>query len=108
EPEINLVLRGQARLGVGAAECVVGPGNVLFFHAGQDHVLLEASEDLELFVVALTPELASRVARSRTPAPAFRAALPAAELERLEPILFGVGDVAGHEVVETRLASVFE
>lgn len=59
EPELNLVLRGEARVAVGKAEHRLGPGEFVVFAPGQDHALLEASADLDLFVVALEPELAS-------------------------------------------------
>jgi mannose-6-phosphate isomerase-like protein (cupin superfamily) len=56
EPEINLVVRGRATLGVGDRVVSVGAGDLLLFLPGQDHVLLGSGQDLELFVVALHPE----------------------------------------------------
>jgi AraC-like DNA-binding protein len=62
EPEINIVTRGSARLGVGDQEVSVQAGDVLLFQPGQDHVLETASADFDLFVVGLTPALTARVA----------------------------------------------
>lgn len=61
EPEINIVTRGSARLGVGDQEVSVQAGDVVLFQPGQDHVLETASADFDLFVVALTPALTERV-----------------------------------------------
>lgn len=61
EPEVNLVVRGSARLGVGDNVVSLGAGELFLFRPGQDHELLEASTDLELFVLALRPELAARL-----------------------------------------------
>lgn len=60
EPEINLVVRGSARVGVGGQELALGPGQAVVLQPGQDHELLVASEDLELYVVAVRPELAGK------------------------------------------------
>lgn len=60
EPELNVVVRGRCIMGVGERSVSMGPGEVIFLQPGQDHVMLEASTELELFVVALTPRLAAR------------------------------------------------
>ncbi|HSC88816.1 MAG TPA: AraC family transcriptional regulator [Polyangiaceae bacterium] len=60
EPEINVVLSGWARLGVGREEALLGPGEFVYLAPMQDHVLLEASDDLEFFVFALEPALAEQ------------------------------------------------
>ncbi len=67
EPELNLVLRGEARVAVGKTERRLGPGEFLVFAPGQDHALLEASSDLDLFVIALEPELAERALGTLVP-----------------------------------------
>jgi AraC-like DNA-binding protein len=61
EPELNLVVRGTARLAVGERVVGASAGDCLFFVPGQDHQLLDASTDLELFAIALTPELLAHV-----------------------------------------------
>lgn len=65
EPEVNLVVTGQARIGVGDRTLELRAGELVLFEPGQDHALLEASPDLELFVVALRPRLAERVRGAR-------------------------------------------
>lgn len=60
EPELNLVVRGTAVIAVGARQQTLVAGDALVFQPGQDHVLLHASEDLDLFVIGLRPELADQ------------------------------------------------
>lgn len=67
EPELNLVLRGEARVAIGKTEYRLGPGEFVVFAPGQDHALLEASSDLDLFVIALEPELAERAFGTTVP-----------------------------------------
>lgn len=67
EPEINVVFRGWARMGVGPAEIFMGPGDLIILKPAQDHVMLEASDDLELFVLAATPALAERFSTGALP-----------------------------------------
>src|ERR1041384_4774808 len=74
EPEINVVLRGVARLGVGDQELTLSRGLAVVLQPGQDHELLSATDDLELYVFALRPELAARDARSFGPRAAARPA----------------------------------
>ncbi|MFL5307579.1 MAG: helix-turn-helix domain-containing protein [Polyangia bacterium] len=61
EPELNLITAGTARFGMGDLAIDVGPGDLLWWPPGQDHVLLDASADFDLFVVGVTPELSDRV-----------------------------------------------
>lgn len=61
EPELNLVLRGSARLGIGDKQLTLRAGELVIFIPGQDHELLAASSDLELRVVGLKPDLASHL-----------------------------------------------
>jgi AraC-like DNA-binding protein len=61
EPELNLIAAGTATFGVGDMNVVVAAGDLLWWPPGQDHVLLEASPDFDLFVIGLTPALSARV-----------------------------------------------
>lgn len=61
EPELNLIAAGSGRFGVGETEVDVSAGDLLSWPPGQDHVLLQASPDFDLFVIGLTPELSARV-----------------------------------------------
>jgi len=61
EPELNLIAAGSGRFGVGETEVDVSAGDLLSWPPGQDHVLLQASPDFDLFVIGLTPELSACV-----------------------------------------------
>lgn len=83
EPELNFVFRGQARMGVGTRVIEMTAGDGLLLRPGQDHALLQASSDLELFVLALTPELAEHCVGQALPTGGARLSLHGAELERV-------------------------
>jgi AraC-like DNA-binding protein len=61
EPELNLVAAGSGAFGVGDSTVSVAAGDLLWWSPGQDHVLLDASPDFDLYVIGLTPELSARV-----------------------------------------------
>lgn len=61
EPELNLITGGSAAFGVGDATVAVAAGDLLWWSPGQDHVLLDASPDFDLFVIGMKPELCARV-----------------------------------------------
>jgi AraC-like DNA-binding protein/mannose-6-phosphate isomerase-like protein (cupin superfamily) len=61
EPELNLVVRGSATFGVGSRVVRLSAGELLAFPAGQDHALLEASQDLYLYAIGLDPALSTEV-----------------------------------------------
>ncbi len=107
EPEINVVLRGWARLGLGRNEVFAKPGDLVFFPPGQDHVLLEASDDLDLFVLALRPELADRALGTRVFRASHGGSLSRAEGERWLERLASLSDVRGSEAVELSITSLF-
>jgi methylphosphotriester-DNA--protein-cysteine methyltransferase len=108
EPELNLVTRGQAVMGVGDTVVCMSRGDVLFLHPGQDHVLLSASEDLGLFVVALRPELAAHACRPLASASSSGCRLSDAALLSLEDQLHGLSTVADRNPVEQSLTALFE
>lgn len=106
EPEINIVLRGFGMMGIGEYVRPIAAGDMIAFQPGQDHVLLEASDDFDLFVMALRPDLAERAlaGASNAGAPAFR--LPLEDLPDLADNLLGLGtvnDAASHETQVTDL-----
>jgi AraC-like DNA-binding protein len=80
EPELNLVVAGIGTFGAGSAVFEAGPGALLCWPPGQDHELISASPDFDLFVVGLTPELSERVLGSRS-----RLALTAPSCLQLTP-----------------------
>jgi mannose-6-phosphate isomerase-like protein (cupin superfamily) len=61
EPELNLIAAGTATFGMGEAAVAVEAGDLLWWPPGQDHVLLDASPDLDLYVIGLTPGFSERV-----------------------------------------------
>jgi AraC-like DNA-binding protein len=105
EPELNLVVAGSGQFGIGEATLTVHAGDLLWFASGQDHVLLEgASDDFDLFVFAVTPELSSRVLGAESARRALTGALctrlPEGGLGRLRSLSaanVGVTDVAAIE-----------
>ncbi len=108
EPEVNLVVRGSAKLGVGTNVFALGPGELVLLQPGQDHELLEASPDLEFFVFALRPELAARLGdRSRRPAGGVGQVSPG-ERARLREELRAIGSIADANAVETSIVGLFQ
>ena len=100
------MVRGNARIGVGDQELTLGAGQAAVLQPGQDHELLGASEDLELYVFALQPELA---AREREPLAGAAGVASFAERE-LRPIvdaLRGLGDVVAPEAIEAGVLAVW-
>jgi AraC-like DNA-binding protein len=104
EPELNLVLRGSALLGIGERSVHVACGDVAFFLPGQDHELVQASDDLELFVVALRPELAESAGVRALPC---RARVSDASLAHAAALLSGIAGVSSAEAHERALAELF-
>lgn len=107
EPELNVVTQGTCVLGVGDRRILVSAGQMLFFEPGQDHELLEASDDLELFVLALRVELAERALGARTLCSIPKSAIATDELPSIDAELSGLGDVRDASTVERRLAEIF-
>jgi AraC-like DNA-binding protein len=107
EPELNAVVRGTARLGVGDRTLELGPGELVLFEPGQDHVLLDASADLELFVLALRPPLAERVRGGRPGVLKDKVSLTDAQLSDLHERARALDDVRGHAAVERELGDLF-
>jgi AraC-like DNA-binding protein len=107
EPEVNVVVRGTARLGVGDRTLELGPGELVMFEPGQDHVLLDASSDLELFVVALRPALAQRVRGGRPNVLKEKVALSTSEARDLRERAWALDEVRDHGAVERELGDLF-
>lgn len=107
EPEINLVVKGNALLGVGDRSLALGAGDLVVFAPGQDHVLLEASADLELFVMALHPELAARIPTWSPTAAGSAGRLAEHELVGFTTPLHALADVSDAGATETTLTDLF-
>src|ERR1041384_8194110 len=99
EPEINVVLRGVARLGVGDQELTLSRGRAVVLQPGQDHELLSATDDLELYVFALRPEPAACDARVFGAA-AGVAPIGEGELAQVEGALRALSHVSSAEALE--------
>jgi AraC-like DNA-binding protein len=65
EPELNLIAGGRAAFGFGAATISVSAGDLLWWPPGQDHVLLDATPDLDLYVIGVTPAFSDHVLAGR-------------------------------------------
>ena len=61
EPELNLVTAGTATFAMGERALPVTAGDLLWWPPGQDHVLLDASPDFDLFVIGVTADFSLRV-----------------------------------------------
>jgi AraC-like DNA-binding protein len=107
EPELNLVFRGWAVLGVGEQRIPVARGDVVLLQPGQDHELVEASPGLELYVLALKPSLSEHVRSSFAGAASARVRLDASELGSLEAQLTAMGEIRDTATVESQLAQIF-
>jgi AraC-like DNA-binding protein len=71
EPELNVVVAGTARFGIGNLVRDVRAGEMLAFPPAQDHVLLAGSPDLELFALGSSPALVREATAEREPTRAF-------------------------------------
>lgn len=108
EAELNLIVRGRGVVGLGARAVHVGRGDLLLFHPGQDHVLLEASPDFDLWVLALRPELAARARISRAVGSAHQCTLDPRELDATAAEFAALRELRDAETHELRLAAFFE
>jgi AraC-like DNA-binding protein len=89
EPELNLVTGGSATFALGEKLFAVVRGDLLWWPPGQDHVLVDASADFDLFVIGVTADFSMRVLTG-TPDVACvgpaRIRVPTAVLAELEAI----------------------
>jgi AraC-like DNA-binding protein len=61
EPELNLVTGGSATFAMGEKLLPVVRGDLLWWPPGQDHLLVDASPDFDLFVIGVTADFSMRV-----------------------------------------------
>jgi AraC-like DNA-binding protein len=62
---LNLIAAGHATFGYGEATISVSAGDLLWWPPGQDHVLLDATPDLDLYVIGVTPAFSEHVLSGR-------------------------------------------
>jgi AraC-like DNA-binding protein len=65
EPELNLIAAGRAVFGFGESTISVSASDLLWWPPGQDHVLLDATPDLDLYVIGVTPAFSEHVLADR-------------------------------------------
>jgi AraC-like DNA-binding protein len=94
-------------MGVGDRVEELSAGDLLMLQPGQDHVLLRASADLELFVMALTPELEERCGARQQRASGLRARLAGSELPELRERLCQLGQLRDGMAAEQRVSELF-
>ncbi len=95
-------------MGVGEEEVELRAGDFLVFPPGQDHVLLAASADLDLFVFALQPDLAERTLGHLVPRANRGCLTTHRERERWENCLHALATVHQAEAVEESLVQLFQ
>jgi AraC-like DNA-binding protein len=86
---LNLVTAGHGTFGVGSDVIEGKAGDLFYWHPGQDHELLDASPDFDLFVIGLTPELSARVLgddKTHAARGPLRLTVPARTLVKVEPL----------------------
>jgi AraC-like DNA-binding protein len=106
EPEINLITRGSCVIGVGDRVVRLGEGEFVVFQAGQDHELIDASDDLGLFVAALRPDLCDRAlgpGLSRIES----SLVSATELRQVNAELSALGEIRDATTIDQRVADLF-
>jgi AraC-like DNA-binding protein len=86
----------------------VFPGELVAFWPGQDHELIDASPDLELFVMALRPELAHHVTSWRYLPAQASARLDGATLTQISEQAGALETVSDRLVVESSLVRMFD
>jgi mannose-6-phosphate isomerase-like protein (cupin superfamily) len=107
EPEVNAVVRGTASLGIGVRKLELAAGELVLLEPGQDHVLLEASPDLELLVVALRPALAERVRGGRPRVHKEKIVFTEVEMAGLRERSSALGELRDPVAVERQLGDLF-
>jgi len=107
EPEVNGVVRGVASIGIGDRTLELRAGELVVFEPGQDHVLLQASDDLELFVMALRPALAERARGSVPRVLDQKILLRDRELDAFRERALALGEVRDRNSVEHQLVELF-
>lgn len=107
EPELNLIVTGSAKFGIGDVVIQASAGELLAFPPGQDHALLEASSDFYLYAVGMDPAFSSDVLRADSDSVAFplRVRLPVSDFEVLAALAADLVDRTG---VDQRGAELWE
>jgi len=111
EPELNLVTAGTACFGMGERILPVTAGDLLWWPPGQDHVLLDASPDFDLFVIGVTADFSTRVLGGRPDVACvgpIQICLPAAALAELEAMCVAPGSASDVAAIEHRVGDFWK
>ena len=92
ELELNLLLRGRGEYVVNDRKYVLRPGTIAWLFEGHSHLLLNQTDDYEMWVVVFRPRLvrrvctapAARILRRANPAGNFCKVIPVAPFQRLD------------------------
>lgn len=110
EPELNLVTAGIAAFGMGEKVLPVAAGDLLWWPPGQDHVLLDASPDFDLFVIGVTAEFSARVLAGTADVSSvgpIHVRLPAAARAAIEASCVVPGSVSDVAAIELRVGELW-
>jgi AraC-like DNA-binding protein len=110
EPELNLVTGGSAAFGMGEKVLPVARGDLLWWPPGQDHVLLDASPDFDLFVIGVTPDFSLRVLADTPDAACvgpIQIRLPSAALAQLEDACVAPGSAIDVPAIERKVGDLW-
>jgi AraC-like DNA-binding protein len=110
EPELNLITGGSATFAMREKVFRVVRGDLLCWPPGQDHVLVEASDDFDLFVIGVTADFSMRVLVD-TPDVAsvgpIQVRLPTSALAELEAICVAPGSASDVPAIERRVGDLW-
>lgn len=110
EPELNLVTGGSATFAMGEKLFPVVRGDLLWWPPGQDHVLVTASDDFDLFVIGVTADFSLRVLAD-TPDVAcvgpIQMRLPTSALAEIEAICVASGSASDVPAIERRVGDLW-
>jgi AraC-like DNA-binding protein len=110
EPELNLVTGGSATFAMGDKLFPVGRGDLLWWPPGQDHVLVEASHDFDLFVIGVTADFSARVLADAPDVACvgpIQVHLPPASLAEIEAICVLPGSATDVPAIERRVGDLW-
>jgi AraC-like DNA-binding protein len=110
EPELNLVTGGSATFGMGEKVLPVARGDLLWWPPGQDHVLLDASPDFDLFVIGVTPDFSLRVLADTPDAACvgpIQIRLPLTALAELEETCVAPGSTIDVPAIEHKVGDLW-
>jgi AraC-like DNA-binding protein len=110
EPELNLVTGGSATFAMGEKQFAVARGDLLWWPPGQDHVLVDASPDFDLFVIGVTADFSLRVLADTPEADCagpIQIHLPVADLAKMEALCSTPGGAGDIPAIESRVGDLW-